>query len=125
MNVAVQNQKVTVQEALDRCLEELAAGGSTIEQCVARFPEYAAELRPLLKTAERLEMVGEVRPSRAFKSRLRKQLAGEEQNSRIALSWRVLLLLAVILVVGASLAIWMSYNLSAIGGSVLPFPPLT
>jgi hypothetical protein len=41
------------EEALARCLEEVAAGAD-VERVVARYPTYAAELRPLLETALRL-----------------------------------------------------------------------
>ena len=36
---------------LDECLESLLTGQETVEQCLQRYPEYAAELEPLLRTA--------------------------------------------------------------------------
>ncbi|WP_376788538.1 hypothetical protein [Thermoflexus sp.] len=44
---------LSFEELLARCLEEMAAGAD-IEQVVARYPAYAAELRPLLEAALRL-----------------------------------------------------------------------
>ena len=31
---------------LDDCLQRLASGKSSLAQCLARYPQYAAELRP-------------------------------------------------------------------------------
>ena len=36
---------------LDECLERLLTGQETVEQCLQRYPEYATELEPLLRTA--------------------------------------------------------------------------
>jgi len=37
--------------ALDECLALLAERGATLEECLARYPEHAEELRPLLEMA--------------------------------------------------------------------------
>lgn len=52
-------KKLSFEEALARCLDEVAAGAD-IEEIVARYPTYAAELRPLLEAALRLR--GEIVP---------------------------------------------------------------
>ena len=36
---------------LDRCLDDLVAGRASVEQCLARWPELASELRPALEAA--------------------------------------------------------------------------
>ncbi len=36
---------------LDDCLERLLFKGETIEQCLQSYPEYAADIEPLLRTA--------------------------------------------------------------------------
>ncbi len=60
--------------ALEECLE-LLAQGETLQACLARYPEQAAELKPLLAAALRLQSAGEqVNPSLLFKSRTRAQL---------------------------------------------------
>jgi Domain of unknown function (DUF5667) len=41
---------------LDRCLADIAAGQS-IEKCVQQYPHFAAQLEPLLKTANRVRTV--------------------------------------------------------------------
>jgi hypothetical protein len=59
---------------LEECLE-LLAQGETLQDCLARYPEQAAELEPLLAAALRLQNAGEqVSPSLLFKSRTRAQL---------------------------------------------------
>ena len=42
-----------IQEALAACLDDLERGVSS-EACLARFPQYAAELAPLLLAAARM-----------------------------------------------------------------------
>ncbi len=60
--------------ALDDCLQQLAAGTSSLGQCLARYPKYAKELRPLLETALRLQQGKELRPSGALRDRARAEL---------------------------------------------------
>ena len=43
------------EETLEVCLGALARGQSTVEECLALYPELAAELEPLLHTACRLQ----------------------------------------------------------------------
>ena len=59
---------------LDDCLVQLSSGASTLDECLARHPKHAAQLRPLLLTASRLERGRLVRPSPAFKARARARL---------------------------------------------------
>ena len=42
---------------LDRCLDDLVAGRATVEQCLARWPALAAELRPALEAATAMRAV--------------------------------------------------------------------
>jgi len=51
------------EEALEECLAALARGQSTVEECVALYPDLAAELEPLLHTACRLKDGYTVDPS--------------------------------------------------------------
>jgi hypothetical protein len=62
------------EQVLEKCLNELASGASGLDECLARHPEYAAQLQPLLLTAARVEMASELRPSAAFKARARAKL---------------------------------------------------
>ncbi len=49
-----------LSDALDECLTRLAEDNTSVEACLARYPERAAELRPLLEMA--LEMQSLPRP---------------------------------------------------------------
>ena len=55
--------KRKLEEALEGCLAALAGGQSTVEECLALYPELAAELEPLLHTACELQNVYAVDPS--------------------------------------------------------------
>ncbi len=59
---------------LDTCLELLLTGNGTVEQCLQRYPEYAAELEPLLSTAVSVNKAVNVKPSPEFKARAHYQL---------------------------------------------------
>ncbi|MGE5072101.1 MAG: hypothetical protein ACM3MF_01620, partial [Anaerolineae bacterium] len=63
------------ENALDDCLRQLGSGRSSLGQCLARYPQYAAELRPLLETALRLQRGRGVRPSGAARDRTRSKVA--------------------------------------------------
>jgi hypothetical protein len=60
--------------ALDDCLQQLSAGKFSLGQCLRRYPEYAAELRPLLEAALQLQRGKKVRPSGAARDRTRSKL---------------------------------------------------
>jgi hypothetical protein len=67
--------KNELEGILDSCLNELKRGASTLDECLARHPEHAAQLRPLLQTAVRLERGSRSQqPSAAFKARARARL---------------------------------------------------
>lgn len=58
---------------LDECLERLLAKGETIEQCLLRYPEYAAELEPLLHTVVATKKAVAIQPRPEFKSNAKYQ----------------------------------------------------
>ncbi len=58
---------------LDECLERILAGGETIEQCLARYPEQAAELEPLLQTVLVSKKAISIEPRPAFREKARRQ----------------------------------------------------
>jgi hypothetical protein len=58
---------------LGRCLEEIAAG-ETAAACLARYPEHAVELAPLLAMAGELGTLGQYRVSDAARVRAKAQL---------------------------------------------------
>ena len=63
-----------LETILDTCLYQIEDGESNIDECLAHYPEHAAQLEPLLKAATRLARAREVMPDPAYKSRARTQL---------------------------------------------------
>ncbi len=63
-----------LETILDESLDLVQSGEATIEEVLARYPEYAAELSPLLQVAARLSQGAEIRPSPVFKSNNRTHL---------------------------------------------------
>jgi uncharacterized protein DUF5667 len=63
-----------IEKILDLCLEEIRARRATVTDCLQKYPQYASELEPLLKTAFTLESLRDVKPSPAFKSQTRARL---------------------------------------------------
>lgn len=63
---------------LEDCLTRLAQG-ETLQACLERYPEQAAELQPLLAAAALLEAESHLNPSPAFKMRARAQLRDHMQ----------------------------------------------
>lgn len=90
---------------LDDCLAQIASGASSLDECLARYPEHAALLKPLLQTAALVERGQTVVPSPAFKSRMRAQLyAHMDAHPRrrawtFSPVWRVAVSLAVLIAV--------------------------
>ena len=73
----------SLEDALALCLDDLAQGAS-LEQCLARFPEHAAELAPLLRVATRaqaqtlpaLSLGGRVRGRERMQAALTRPIVG-------------------------------------------------
>lgn len=59
---------------LDQCLEKIRAGRATVAECLARYPDCALELAPLLNMALAIESIPDVRPSGDFKQTMRAYL---------------------------------------------------
>ena len=59
------------EQVLDECLDDLEQGASKVDECLARHPKHAAQLKPILLLAEGLEQGRAVEPSPAFKARTR------------------------------------------------------
>jgi len=63
-----------IENTLEQCLNEIEAGESTLDECMARYPEDAAELTSLLRASTRLARAGDVVPSPVYKARTRTEL---------------------------------------------------
>jgi hypothetical protein len=57
--------KRDLTHALDECLALLGEGRATLEECLARYPEYASDLRPLLDLAREVQGLPQPTPSPA------------------------------------------------------------
>ncbi len=60
-------------EILNECLDRLVGGCEDINECLAAYPEYAEELRPLLVTAITARKAAAIEPSPDFRARARYQ----------------------------------------------------
>ena len=65
---------------LDECLERLLVKGETIEQCLSSYPEYVAELEPLLHTVVATKKALAIQPRPEFKSKARYQFRSALQE---------------------------------------------
>jgi hypothetical protein len=63
-----------LETILDTCLYQIEEGESSIDECLARYPEQATQLRPLLVAATKLARGREVMPDPSYKMRARSQL---------------------------------------------------
>ncbi len=66
-----------LEQILDECLVQIESGAWTLDECLARYPQYAGELRRLLKTSALLQHKQSVQASPTFKSRTRAQLIAQ------------------------------------------------
>jgi|GEM_PF-4945877 len=73
-------------EALDHCLDLLAQGESA-ETCLARYPQLAEELRPLLKSTAELRGMASLQLSQAAREKIRARILHEFSRSANRKSW--------------------------------------
>jgi hypothetical protein len=83
-----------LETILDDCLNQLEEGKATIEECLARHPAHAAQLKPLLQAANMLARGRDVMPSPQYRMRARSQLnvymQQNPQRKRVSpIFWRV------------------------------------
>ncbi len=91
-----------LETILDTCLYQIEAGESNTDECVARYPEYAEQLMPLLKAATKLARGREVMPDPSYKARTRTQLnvymQQHPQRRRVSpVFWRFSIVLVTVL----------------------------
>lgn len=63
-----------LETILDTCLYQIEEGEASLAECLARYPEHAQELKPLLLAATKLARAREVVPDPSYKARARTQL---------------------------------------------------
>ena len=59
---------------LEECVDLIASGESSLEECLIAYPEFAAQLEPILCTATRLREAGEITPPPFLRARIRGEL---------------------------------------------------
>jgi hypothetical protein len=111
-----------LESVLDICLNQIEDGEANIEECLALYPEQAAQLEPLLKAATKLSLAREVIPDPAYKARARAQLSSymqqNPQRKRVSpIFWRVAIGVMTMLV--AFLATGTSFAQQALPGDQL------
>jgi hypothetical protein len=91
------------EQVLEQCLDDMDQGACNVDECLARHPEHAAQLKPILLIAAGLEQGRTVEPSAAFQARARAKLTlhmqAHPRRSRGSSSafWRLATSLAMIL----------------------------
>ncbi len=65
---------MTIEAILDQCLEDVEQRHASIANCLARYPEYAMELEPLLRAALALGQAAHLKPAPEFKQALRERI---------------------------------------------------
>lgn len=61
-------------DILDECLDRLMFNGETLEQCLADYPQYANELKPLLEASLITSQISSLEPDQEFKAKARNEL---------------------------------------------------
>ena len=97
------------ENILDDCLERLLVKGETLEQCLGIYPEHAAELEPLLRTAVATSQAVDVQPAPEFKARARYQFQSIFQQVKPrrrlpVLSWQPRWAMVLVIVLAVFLA---------------------
>ena len=111
-----------LERALDDCLQRLTSGKSSLAQCLARYPQYGAELRPMLEAALQVQRGKRLRPSGALRDRTRaKVMAHIEAHPRQPRTMPVVPRLAFILV---SLACALLLVGTGVAQAAMPGEPL-
>ena len=82
-----------VADTLNNCFEKMLAGDESMESCLARYPEHAPELEPLLETMKAARAASNLSPDPSFRARARYEFRSALYDSmpakkRPALSWR-------------------------------------
>jgi hypothetical protein len=66
---------------LEECVDLIASGESSLEECLSNYPEYAAQLEPILITVSCLQEEGrDVIPPPTLRARIRRELNQAMKN---------------------------------------------
>jgi hypothetical protein len=114
---------IQFEAILDSCLRLMRTEQYSVDQCLARYPEEAAQLRPLLVSAERLSKGRTVSPSASFRAATRARLIAHADRPRPRMSivlspvWQFAMAIAL-------LAMVMLASTTAVAQNALPGEPL-
>lgn len=91
-----------LETILDVCLNQIEEGQASVDECLARHPEHAAQLQPLLRAATRLARAREVVPDPSYRMRARSQLntymQQHPQRKRVSpMFWRLAISFATVM----------------------------
>jgi hypothetical protein len=110
---------------LDECLQRLLEGDS-VEACLSRYPEHAAELEPLLRTASRTLKATDIRPRPEFRDRARYQFqtAMREMPVKESRGFLAVFKPALVTVIMLAIVLLAGGGVVAAAGNSLPGSPL-
>lgn len=74
---------LSLDDILERCLTAIETQGWTVDECLRHYPEYQAELKAYLQTAEQFRRMREIAPSLEFR-----QQAVARLHNRLKLAQR-------------------------------------
>lgn len=87
---------------LETCIDEISTGETSLEECLARYPQYAEEMLPILLAATELKSGRDIQPSPFLRGRIRAELnhamkKNLPQRGRFPIGfWRVALNIALL-----------------------------
>ena len=76
-----------IEDILAQCIEDIRAGRSNVEDCLAKYPSISKQLEPLLRIAFEIREPPDVKASTAFKVRARVQLMEQIHAMRGVTKW--------------------------------------
>jgi hypothetical protein len=95
------NMNEEIEAILETCIEDIAEGEASLEDCLIRYPQYAVEMEPVLLTATYLRNAKNVKPSPFLRGRIRAELnytmKSNPQKRRVPMFfWRMALNVALL-----------------------------
>ena len=76
-----------IEDILSKCIEDIKAGRSSIEDCLGKYSSIRKQLEPLLRIAIEIQESPDVKPSPAFKVRARVQLMEQIYAKQSVIKW--------------------------------------
>jgi hypothetical protein len=75
------------EDILVRCIDDIKAGRSSIEECLDRYPSMCEQLEPLLRIALEIREPPDVKPSHSFKVKARVWLMDQIHERQAVTKW--------------------------------------